>query len=156
MSDETKPADERVAPFDSLPSGIDIARYFWHETERSNPGCDGIDLYRDGSDYCYLWVEAMVDLDYYEAYLLDVRTHTNVPPGEIGETRDFLFIFAGTQDRFDVEWHEHPIAFSAPAEEHRDRFRAGMLWLTDRIEKALEDIDSDDRQRSFRSGASDD
>lgn len=137
----TSPAPKE-SPFLSVPSGIDIARYFWHETEHHNEGCAGISLFRDGSDYCYLWVETVVDLDMWLAYLLDVRTHVKVPQGEFGETRDYLFLFVGAGDLFDVEWHNQPIRFDAGVEAHRDRFRAGMEWLTSRIEKSIEDHDS--------------
>lgn len=126
-------------PFLSVPSGIDIARYFWHETKHRNKGCEGIDLYREDRDYCYLWVEAMVDLDMWQAYLLDVRTAVGVPLGECGETRDFLFLFVGARDRFDVEWHQQPIKFDADSEAHWKRFESGMHWFTSRIEQAVDD-----------------
>jgi hypothetical protein len=129
------------APFSEVPSGTSIARYFWEETERRNNGCDGIDLYRDGGDYCYLWVTAMIDLDMWHAYLLDVRTHVGVEPGKIGETRDYLFLFAGAGGRFDVQWRNQPIDFGAPTDEHRDRLRAGMHWLASLTEKAIEDAE---------------
>ena len=116
-------------PFDALPSGIEIARYFWHETKRKNNGYNGIDLWREENEYCYLWVEAFVDHDYYHHYLLEIRTHVN---GK--ETRDFLFLSAGIQNHFDVEWWGHPIDFDAPWEEYRDRFAKAMHWFVGRIE----------------------
>lgn len=132
-----------MSPFESVPSGMEIASYFWAETNHRNWGCEGIDLWRgEGTDYCYLWVEAMVDLDMWEAYLLDVRTHIGVKPGEIGETRDFLFLFVGAGGRFDVQWHNQPVRFDAPAEDHWRRFEAGMHWLTSLIEKSVEDADA--------------
>jgi hypothetical protein len=124
------------APFDHLPSGIEIARYFTEHTERRNRGYDGIDLYREGNDYCYLWVETFVDMDYWHAYLLDVRTHIGVAPGKIGETRDYLAVVTGPVGAFEVEWHNQPHAFGAPGA--ADRFRAGMAWLVGRIEEATD------------------
>lgn len=130
------------APFLSVPSGVDLARYFWHETERRNPGCDGISLFREGRDYCYLWVTATVDLDMWEAHLLDVSTNVHAEDRPFTETRDFLFLFAGGGGRFEVEWHNQPIRFDAATEAHRDRFVAGMAWFTSRIEQAIEDADA--------------
>lgn len=126
-----------AAPFQTIPSGIEIARYFWHETERRNNGCDGIRLFRDGSDYCYLWVKAIVDHDLWHSYLLDIRTHVDGV-----ETRDFLFLHAGADGAFDVEWHNQPIRFDAATEAHRERFATGMQWLARCSEKAIEDADS--------------
>lgn len=142
MTEQQTEIDRIEAPFLEVPGGVEIARYFWHEIEHRNPGCDGIDLYREGLDYCYLWVEAMVDLDMWEAYLLDVRTHVGVPPGEFGETRDFLFVFAGAGDRFDVEWFNQPIRpFNEPPEDPWERFIKAMAWFASRIEQAVEDAE---------------
>lgn len=128
-------SDEIDAPFLHVPSGIEIAHYFWDETNRRNNGCDGIDLFRDGNDYCYLWVEAMVDLDMWEAYLLDIRTHVDVPTGELGETRDYLFVMRGAGGLNAVEWHQHPVKFE---DDGWDRFVAAMHWFTGRIEGEVE------------------
>ena len=122
------------SPFDSIPSGIDIAHYFVEATGRVNPGCDGIDLYREGRDYCYLWVETTVDLDMWLAYMLDIRTHVNGT-----ETRDYLFVFVGAGNRFDVEWHQKPEITFAPDREPWERFESGMARLASFIEKAVED-----------------
>jgi hypothetical protein len=129
---------KKDSPFETLPSGIEIARYFWHETDRVNNGADGIDLWRDERDYCYLWVETFVDMDMYHAYLLDVRTNIATPPGEIGEVRDFLFVLVGGLGKFDVEWHNKPINFADAYPKHRERFAEGMQWLVSRIEASLE------------------
>lgn len=138
---------ERVAekaPFLSVPSGIDIARYFWHGTERRNLGCDGIDLFRDGADYCYLWVDTTIDFDMWMAYLLDVRTSVGNPhpTDKFNETRDYLFLIAGAGDMFDVEWHNQPIRFDAPADAHWERHRVGVMRLLHFAEKSIEDRDS--------------
>jgi hypothetical protein len=118
------------APFVDVPSGVDLARYFWHETDHQNPGCDGIDLWRDGADYCYLWVEAMADHDLFRSYLLDVRTKR-----EGTETRDFLFLHVGIGERFEVEWHQHPTRFE---DDSMDRVHDGLLWFVSSAIAALE------------------
>lgn len=128
------PRRPKEYPFADIPSGVDIGHYFWDETDRRNPGCDGIALYREGNSYCYLWMEAMVDHDMWHSYLLDIRTSAR---GK--ETRDFLFLHVGAGGVFEVEWHNQPIDFDAPTEAHWERFEAGMRWLTDRCEKAIED-----------------
>lgn len=131
----------KQAPFLSVPSGIDIARYFWEETEHSNPGCDGINLYREGADYCYLWVDTVIDYDMWMVYLLDVRTSVGNPhpTDKFNETRDYLFLMVGTGDTFDVEWHQHSIRFDASTDEHRDRHKAGLLWLLNRVEVSMDE-----------------
>lgn len=134
------------APFLEVPDAISIAHYFMEETGRRNLGCDGIDLYREGRDYCYLWVEAMVDLDMWEAYLLDIRTHIAVPPGEMGETRDFLFVFVGAGNRFDVEWYNHPRTLSVRSQgDPWERWQAAMKWFTGLVEKSVEDAEEANR-----------
>lgn len=124
------------SPFTNIPSGIGIAHYFFEETDRRNNGADGIDLFRDGADYCYLWVEAMIDHDMRESYLLDVRTSV----GETGETRDFLFVNAGGGSPMQVEWQNEPIAFSADHEAHRDRGYKGLLWFVNRDDGAMDEF----------------
>lgn len=118
-----------------LPSGPEIAAWFnANHAQRlgSFQGCDGLDLMREGADYCYVWLEAYVDFDLTGYFLLDVRTSV----GEIWETRDFLFV----SSRGACEWHQYPVAFRDPAEVHRQRFVAGMTWFAQRIEL---DIDSE-------------
>jgi hypothetical protein len=120
------------APFESIPGGQDIALYFIEDTDRRNRGCDGIDLWRDGRDYCYLWVEAMVDYDLNEFYLLDIRTSQNGT-----ETRDFLYVACGFgmggQSGVECEWHQQPINFSDTREAHVARSQAGLKWFIDHV-----------------------
>lgn len=130
-------------PFREVPGAVDLARYFWHEVvlvDREGPhrlgnyhGCDGINLWREGSDYCYLWVEATVDHDMWVSFLLDVRT-------KIGgiETRDYVFLDAGAGDLFEVEWRNKPIRSDAPTDDHIDRLREGLLWFTNRVIHGVE------------------
>lgn len=124
--------------FAEPPTGVDIGRFFWHEcilVDRDGPhrignyhGCDGIELYREGTEYCYLWVEATVDHDMWMDYLLDVRTKAGGT-----ETRDYLYLNAGLGNLFEVEWHNSPIRFDAPTDDHIDRLMAGLEWFTDRV-----------------------
>lgn len=133
---------EKDAPFLSVPSGLDIAHYFVEETDHRNPGYDGISLWREDRDYSYVWMESFVDLDMWHAYLLDVRTNIGTPHGEIGESRDYLYVFHGAGGRFDVEWHNQPIDFGAETDAHWSRFEKGMAWFASRIEKSVEDADA--------------
>ena len=128
------PEVEKDAPFVDVPGGIDIARYFWHEIVMADQpvpyrrgqyhGCDGITLWREGRDYCYLWVEATVDHDMWMAYLLDIRTSVNGT-----ETRDRLYLAAGAGDLFEVEWHNQP---TKPLDDSIDHHYAAMQWFVSR------------------------
>lgn len=140
---------KQEAPFADLPEGIDIARYFWHEVvlvDRDGPhrlgnyhGCDGINLWRDGADYCYLWVEAVVDQDMYVNYLLDIRTNVRGDQTkEFTETRDFLFVHAGADNTFECSWQNKPINFDASTSKHIDHLHEGLQWFTDRVIDATE------------------
>lgn len=126
------------SPFSEVPSGIEIAHYFVDQTDRRNPGCDGIDLYRKDRDYCYLWVEGMFDHDMWLSYLLDIRTAVGREDKKFRESRDFLFVHFGTGGIFEVEWHNHPIDFDATVEEHRERSWTGWQWFLKLMEAALE------------------
>lgn len=126
------------APFLEVPTAIDLARYFWHEVvlvDRDGPhrvgnyhGCDGIALWREGGEYCYLWVEVTVDHDMWMSYLLDVRTKRDGV-----ETRDYVLLEAGSGDLFEVEWHNQPIRFDADTDAHIDRLHDGLKWFTERV-----------------------
>lgn len=121
--------------FAEVPSGTDIANWFLMETDRRNDGPDGVgDLFREGPDYCYLWVEAMVDDDMWAAYLLDVRTKV-----EGSETRDFLYVRSGVGYRApEVEWHQRPVRFDDDVEVHRDRAYEGLRWFVMRVDGSRE------------------
>lgn len=126
------------SPFLDIPEGIDIARYFWHEVVMDDQpvphrrgqyhGCDGISLWRDGTDYCYLWVEATVDHDMWMAYLLEIRTNIGG-----AESRDHLYLAAGAGDLFEVEWRNKPIRpFDTPLDDCVDHHREAMRWFVER------------------------
>jgi hypothetical protein len=138
-------------PFEGVPGGLDIA-HWWFDAEKQEDGevldaparrflaaqsADGFMLWRgegaDRGDYCYVWMEAYVDLDLDQFFLLDVRTKIG-----IGETRDYLFVAAGWTADLKCEWENLPIAFRAPSSEHRDRFVRGMGWFADLIRKYQE------------------
>lgn len=96
-------------PFDQLPSGGEIARYFLRHLSAKPQGSEGFDLYRDGEDYCYIWKVAELDLDLSCAYLLEVRTNTNGV-----ETRDCLYVRHNPMDELGsliCEWYQKPVAF---------------------------------------------
>lgn len=138
MTEPTPETARKESPFLEVPGGIDIGRYFWHEIVMADQqvphrrgqyhGCDGIDLWRDGGDYCYLWVEATVDHDMWMAYLLEVRTSR----GGV-ESRDHLYLAAGAGDLFEVEWRNKPIApFQTPLDDNVDHHRDAMRWFVER------------------------
>jgi hypothetical protein len=113
---------------------MEIARYFWEETNRTHDA-EGINLWRDGKAYCYLWVEAMVDHDMWIDYLLDVRTHSG--DRDFDETRDFLFV-SYRHGKLEVDWHQHPVKFDDEWEQHRERHRAGLHWFADKVMGAID------------------
>lgn len=141
----------KKSPFASLPGGIDIARYFWHEIVMAEQttvpyrrgqyhDCDGIDLWRDGGDYCYLWVEATVDHDMWMAYLLEVRTKTDG-----SEVRDHLYLAAGANDLFEVVWRNKPSRpFETPLDDNIDHHRDAMRWFVERDVGTIEDVNGGD------------
>lgn len=114
-----------------VPSGAEIAEWFRREHAprlNSFQEYDGLDLVRDGSDYCYVWLKAYVDLDFVGYFLLDVRTSVGSQ-----ETRDFLLVWDGFEQGF--EWRNRPIESGAGSEVHRARLKDGMAWMADRIDR---------------------
>lgn len=130
MKGGEKVTEEKELPFAAMPSGVDIMHYFAEETEWRNNGGDGINLWRDGNDYTYLWVEAHVDHDIEHYFLLDIRTNINHE-----ETRDYLWVSLNIFDRdsMECEWHNHPVAFGSTFEAHMARFEGGMEWFLGHI-----------------------
>jgi hypothetical protein len=127
--------DREESPFASIPAGTDIARYFVEDCLRSfdGQGAEGIGLWRDGRAYSYAWLEAHVDHDLSQYFLLDIRTTTGEEP--FGETRDYLYVATGVNVLNSVacEWHNQPINFSASFEEHMEHLRAGLTWFVSRV-----------------------
>lgn len=119
-----------------IPSGLEIASWFRREHAprlHSFQGCEGLDLAREGADYCYVWLEAYVDQDFVGYFLLDVRTSTGT-----GETRDFLLVWDGAKSGY--EWQQAPIAFGAGTDAHRLRNRAGLRWMAERIDLHIDNL----------------
>lgn len=126
--------------FAEPPRGVDIARYFLEETDRRHEA-DGIELWREGSEYCYLWKYVEIDHDLRVSYLLDVRTSRENTPGQFKETRDLLFVHAGIGlTSPEVEWWNRPIRFDADREDHLDWHHDGLRWFLDRDESAMETV----------------
>lgn len=137
----------KAAPFEGIPSAGAIAQWWCNDDEDDDgkailsparhysyiQGTEGFDIYRDGNDYCYVWMTAFVDADMDVFYLLDVRTSL-----DDAETRDFLYVAMGAGHGAECTWHQKPINFSASAEEHKDRFWEGMGWFRDQIEVSRE------------------
>ena len=98
------------------------------------PGCEsdrGVLINGKVDGYCYVWVEAEVDLDMTWFGLIDVRTDDGADK-PFTETRDFLFVSVD-MGRVECEWLNLPVRFSAPTQIHRDRRAHGMRWFGDRI-----------------------
>lgn len=131
--------EEQGLPFIDMPSATDIAHYFTDDclSRFDGQGADGINLWREGRDYCYVWMEAHVDHDLEQYFLLDIRTNM----GD-NETRDYLYVCVGMGDRVECEWHNHPVPFRASFGKHMDRFVKAMHWFTDRIVSEREKLAS--------------
>lgn len=118
------------SPFIDMPSAVDIAHFFIEEhcQDFDGQGAEGIPLYREERDYSYIWMEAHVDHDLEQYFLLDIRTNI----GD-NETRDYLWVMVGVGCKVECEWHNQPVSFGADYETHMDRFVAGMKWFTNNI-----------------------
>ena len=125
---------EDEQPFEDVPGGIDIARYFLEEKARDfdGQGVDGIKLYRDGREYCYAWVTAHVDLDLDGFFLLDVRTNdgdkesTRLP---VRRPASELIIPTsnGRTSRSDFSSHDHI-----------ERLHRGLTWFNNGVVEFIE------------------
>jgi hypothetical protein len=123
--------------------GTDIARW-WLDRSLDERGyayariqsCDGFtwEMDHDEGTYTYVWMEAYIDGDMDQHFLLDVRTRIK---GMKWETRDYLYVGI-VHDKVECEWMNKPIAFEADVDEHRARFSNGMRWLTERVELSWE------------------
>lgn len=118
-------------PFDQLPTGGEIARYFVRHLSQKPQGYDGFDLWRDGDDYCYVWRLSELDFDYEGAWLLEVRTHNG---GE--ETRDLLLVWQ-KEGRVECEWRNTPVNVFCPIDEMREYLRKGFAWFARRSSEIL-------------------
>lgn len=122
--------EEQGLPFIDMPSATDIAHYFIDACCASfdGQGAEGIGLWRDGREYSYIWMEAHVDHDLEQYFLLDIRTSN----GDT-ETRDYLWVMVGVGCKIEYEWHNQPVPFGATYETHMHRFVSGMKWFTSNI-----------------------
>jgi hypothetical protein len=130
----------KESPFYAVPSGVDIAHYFIEEwCQRFDAqGADGMPLWRDGKAYSYMWLEAKVDHDLEQYFLLDIRTAQGEQPFD--ETRDYLFVTVGVGLRIECEWHNHPIGFAADTEAHLERLNAGLKWFVQGVVEGTERV----------------
>jgi hypothetical protein len=121
------------SPFLSLPGGLDIAHYFIedHCRDFDGQGADGMPLWRDDRAYCYMWLEAHVDHDLEQYFLLDIRTANGKEPFD--ETRDYLYVMVGVGLKVECEWHNQPVRFDAPTEDHLDRLNNGLTWFVSKV-----------------------
>lgn len=137
----------KASPFEGMPSGGAIAEWWCNDDHDEDgkailsparhysyiQGTEGFDIFRDGNDYCYVWMEAFVDADMEGFYLLDVRTSQGGT-----ETRDYLYVAMGAGCGVECTWQQKPINFHASAEDHQNRFWDGMGWFRDQIEVSRE------------------
>lgn len=100
VDDDTRREGNPDPVFESLPSGVNIARWLnerYNASTFQNPGGGAITLCDD--PHCSLWMLATVDHDEQEFYLLDIRT---------GDTNDHLFVTAGLIEGLSCEWRQEP------------------------------------------------
>jgi hypothetical protein len=110
--DITAPAAVEVAPFDSLPSGLDIAHWFIDQGDRFHNRHGAGNLLWQGDDaslYGTIWKVAEVDQDSQQFYLLSIGEHDE---HEDSATYDLLFVTAGVlTDGVKCEWRNEATPF---------------------------------------------
>lgn len=126
-----------MTAFAHFPTDGEIAEHFWSTLlePRDGPhhageyhGYEGISLYDSPEGYCYVWVESVVDRDFYVSFLLDVRSKV----GDEDEVRDFLFLETGGH-KFRYERHGRPVRTGDSSEVHLARLSDGLHWFVDRV-----------------------
>lgn len=116
-----------MKPFDSMPTGSEIAHHFYNECAGERQGFDGFDLYRDGNDYCYLWVQGHFDFDLSESWLVEVRTHLNGT-----EVRDMMIVTTN-KGVMRWEWQGGPAhRFDSFYDEYQDYMTKALSWFASR------------------------
>lgn len=112
--------DERKPVFETLPSGLDIARWFRDEEfahRFQNVGGDATWLCRE--PHGALWHLATVDHDDQMFFLLVVITDG---------VQDLLFVTSGLRCALACEWRNQPT-------KEQDWGRAAIVWFADMIEQ---------------------
>lgn len=87
--------------------------------------CEGLEIERDGHDYCYAWMCAYVDRDLQIYFLLDIRTYVDGV-----ETRDYLYISTGTYGER-CQFQQAPVRFE---DDTPTRLYAGIRWMIELME----------------------
>lgn len=131
------PSQERPNHF----SGNAIARWFVdNHITRMPPTCDGFTFARNnlnpgGALYGYLWVELVLDLDFYMAYMLDIRRcDTTLLSDEITETRQYLFVAVEHVDVARIAWHDQIVRFRDDRFTHGNRLIEGLRWFANQTD----------------------
>lgn len=120
------PSQERPETF----TGEDIANWFLdNRLYRGNQGCDGFTFARNnlnpgGALYGYLWVELVLDLDFFMAYMLDIRRHD-----ENDEQRQYLFVAVEHVGLARAVWHDQIVRFGDSSLVHGNRLIEGLRWF---------------------------
>lgn len=102
-------------------------------TFASVQSADGIELPWDteGARYRYVWMEAYVDGDYIQHYLLDVRTGLEGDAGEgSGETRQYVAVSILGEKGPRVELFGDVAQPDWESHQHRTRFADGLHRFT--------------------------
>lgn len=110
-------------------SDTEIAHWFVEKHAAnwaSGQSCEGMEIWRDGHNYCYAWMCAYIDRDLQGYYLLDVRLYAD---GK--EIRDHLYVTTGMYGT-SCQFQQQPVRFEddTPA-----RLYAGIKWMIDLMEK---------------------
>lgn len=116
------PSQERPETF----TGEAIAEWFLEHRRHAQHGADGFTFCRNnlnpgGALYGYVWEELYLDLDFYAAWMLDVRRHD-----ELDETRQYLFVAIEHVDVARVVWHDFAVKFR---DERINRLIEGLRWF---------------------------
>ena len=130
----------KESPFYAMPGGVEIAHFFIDEwcAKFDAQGADGMPLWREGRAYSYMWLEAKVDHDLEQYFLLDIRTAQGEAPFD--EYRDYLFVSVGVGCKVECEWHNHPARFDAPTDDHLDRLNKGLKWFVQSVVEGTERV----------------
>ena len=121
-------------PFDTMPTGGEIAHHFIEVCAYTQQDAQGYDLWRDGQDYCYLWMQGHFDFDMSQSWLIEVRTYLNG-----AEVRDMMIV-TSKHGHLRWEWQggpSHPNR--ASYDEYQDYMSKALSWFANRTISELVD-----------------
>jgi hypothetical protein len=121
--------------------------------------CDGFGYQRDEAPdggYRYVWLEAYVDGDMLQHYLLDV--HTKVA-GDQWEQRQYVAVSTMSTDarqpgpRTRVALHDQVTGFTDATVQHQLRFADSMRWFADFVQQSAEEVYGSSKSQDGRIAA---